>query len=86
MILHQYHDGLSRHPGQDKTIRKIAELYYWPGMKTWIEAYVKGCAKCQQNKNLTHQACVPTYKIPVPENAPLFAQIAMDLITGLPKS
>ena len=41
---------------------------------------------CQQNKNLTHKPCTPLYKITVPENAPPFTQITMDLITGLPKS
>jgi len=41
---------------------------------------------CQQNKNLTHKARTPLYKITIPENAPPFTQVAMDLITGLPKS
>ena len=86
MILHRHHGGLIGHPGRDETTRKVAEQYYWPGMKAWVDAYVKGCTKCQQNKNLTHQTRVPLYKIPVPENAPLFTQVAMDLITGLPKS
>jgi hypothetical protein len=54
--------------------------------KTWIEQYVKGCAICQQNKNLTHVTKTPLYKITVLENAPPFTQIAMDLITGLPLS
>src|SRR5712671_7638556 len=47
---------------------------------------MKGCAICQQNKNLMHKACTPLYKITVSENVPPFMQIAMDLITGLPKS
>jgi hypothetical protein len=55
-------------------------------VRPWIEKYIKGCAICQQNKNLTHKARTPLYKITVPENAPPFTQIAMDLITGLPKS
>ena len=33
-----------------------------------------------------HKARTPLYKIMVPENAPPFTQIVMDLITGLPKS
>ncbi len=41
---------------------------------------------CQQNKNLTHRQKVPQYKITVPIDALLFTQVAMDLITGLPKS
>ncbi len=51
-----------------------------------MEQYVKGCAVCQQNKNLTHKDCTPLYKITVSKNVPPFTQIAMDLITGLPKS
>ena len=33
-----------------------------------------------------HRLHVPLFKIPVPENAPPFTQIAMDLIMGLLKS
>jgi len=47
---------------------------------------MKGCATCQQNKNLTHQVKVPQYKITVPNDALPFAQVTMDLITGLPRS
>jgi len=55
-------------------------------VRPWIEQYVKGCAVCQQDKNLTHKAHTPLYKITVPKNAPPFTQITMDLIMGLPKS
>ena len=47
---------------------------------------MRGCATCQQNKNLTHKTRAPLYKITVLPDAPPFMQIAMDLITGLPKS
>jgi hypothetical protein len=47
---------------------------------------MKGCTTCQQNKNLTHKTQAPLYKITVPPDALPFTQIAMDLITGLPKS
>ena len=53
-------------------------------MKKWIANYVKGCAICQQNKILTHQTKVPTYRIPTEPNAHPFQRMAMDLITGLP--
>jgi hypothetical protein len=69
------------HPGRDETIRKIQRQYFWPGGRTWIAQYVKGCAVCQQNKNITHKARTPLYKITVPNNVPPFTQIAMDLIT-----
>jgi transposase InsO family protein len=84
-ILREYHDHWGAgHPGCDETIRKVQNNYFWPIQKTWIEQYVKGCTTCQQNKNLTHVTRTPLYKVTVPENAPPFTQIAMDLITGLP--
>jgi hypothetical protein len=54
-IMHAYHDGLSGHPGRDKTIRKVLQHFYWPGAQQWVEQYVKGRATCQQNKNLMHK-------------------------------
>ncbi len=84
--MHTYHDGLAAHLGQDETAQKVLDQFCWPGRRAWIEQYVKGCTTCQQNKNLTHQVKVPQYKITVPHDVPPFAQVAMDLITGLPRS
>jgi hypothetical protein len=55
-------------------------------MNKWIAQYVKGCTKCQQNKNLTKQTKVPLYRIPTLTNALPFQIVAMDLITQLPNS
>jgi Integrase zinc binding domain/Chromo (CHRromatin Organisation MOdifier) domain len=86
-IMHSWHDGpLSGHPGRDETIRKINKEYFWPGARTWITEYVKGCATCQQNKNLTHRIKTPLFRIPSEIDAKPFSHVAMDLITGLPNS
>jgi Integrase zinc binding domain len=86
-LMHSWHNGpLSGHPGRDKTIRKINREYFWPGARAWITEYIKGCATCQQNKNLTHRIKTPPFHIPSVINAKPFSHIAMDLITGLPKS
>ena len=53
-------------------------------MHVWVSDYVKGCAICQQSKNLTHQKHTPLYRIPTKPNTHPFQAIAMDLITGLP--
>ncbi len=53
-------------------------------MNLWIAEYVKGCATCQQAKNLTHKKKIPLYRIPTKENALPFQWVVMDLITGLP--
>ena len=73
------------HPGRDETIRKAKAHTPWPGMNQWIADYVKGCATCQQNKIITHKKRTPLYRITVDENARPFQQVAMDLITGLPR-
>ena len=72
------------HPGQDETFAQVSHLYWWPGMRPWITDYVAGCTVCQQNKNITHHAHTPLYRIPTPEDVLPFQQIALDLITGLP--
>jgi RNase H-like domain found in reverse transcriptase/Integrase zinc binding domain len=86
-IMHTWHDGpLNGHPGRDETIRHVNKEYFWPGARAWITEYIKGCATCQQNKNLTHRIKTPLFCIPSAINAKPFSHIAMDLITGLPKS
>src|SRR5487761_1760216 len=47
---------------------------------------MKGCATCQQNKNLVHRIKASLYRIPVPTRPEPFKHIALDLITELPKS
>ena len=86
-ILREYHDHCGAgHPGRDETLRRVRSKYFWPSQKAWIDQYVKGCATCQQNKNITHVTKTLLYKITILDNAPPFTQIAMDLIIGLPLS
>src|SRR6266576_2971444 len=66
-------------------IRKAKIYKQWPGMNTWIEAYVKGCAVCQQNKIITHKKRTPLYCITTEKDTLPFQQVAMDLITRLSK-
>jgi len=77
---------MAGHPGGDETIHQIACNFWWPGMNAWITSFVKGCAICQQNKNLTHWKRVPTFHIPATDNTLPFKVVVMDLITQLPKS
>ena len=82
-----WHEGaIGGHPGRGETTHCINEHYYWLGAHTWIADYIKGCATCQQNKNLTMRRKTPLYCISVSENPTPFTHVTMDLITGLPKS
>ena len=86
-LLHLIHDKpTAAHAGRDWTIYTAKRVAWWPAMSKWVENYVKGCAKCQQNKMLTHRTSPPPYKINVPPTAQPFEIVAMDLITQLPNS
>jgi hypothetical protein len=86
-LMNMWHEGsINGHPGRDETIRRINQEYFWPGARGWITEYIKGCATCQQNKNLTHHIKTLMFRILSSINAKPFSHIAMDLITGLPKS
>ena len=54
ILYHHHRRPTMGHPGRDETIRKVKQTFWWPAMNNWVIAYVKGCATCQQNKNLTH--------------------------------
>jgi hypothetical protein len=86
-VLQELHNHpTAGHPGRDKTLQKVKELYQWPKMNQWIVDYVKGCATCQQNKIQTHKKKTPTFGIMTMSNMKPFSQIALDLITGLPQA
>jgi len=50
-IVRQFHDSpTAGHPGELETFIAIREHYWWPGMRSFIKNYVKGCGICQQFK------------------------------------
>lgn len=50
-ILKELHDSpLAGHPGIDRTYHKVAQLYYFTGMRRKISDYVKSCIHCQRYK------------------------------------
>ena len=64
-LMVQFHNlPTAGHLGRDNTLALISQHYWWPGMTTWIERYVAGCALCQQNKIRTTKKKTPLYHIP----------------------
>jgi len=41
---------LGGHSGVPATIKRIQELFAWPGLKKQVDQFVKSCATCQQAK------------------------------------
>ena len=58
--------------------------FWWPGLSTYVNRFIEGCATCQQNKVNTHPTRPPLN--PIPSSALLpFKQISIDLVTDLPE-
>lgn len=51
-VMTENHDApTSGHLGIAKTIARVAENYYWPGMNSEIAKYVRQCMSCQRFKS-----------------------------------
>ena len=86
-IVARYHDvPTARHPGELETYNALRAYYWWPGMRTFVKNYVKGCAFCQQFKINCHLSKPALMPIPSPHSTWPFAHISMDFVTNLPPS
>ena len=84
-ILHELHDAkYSGHVGQHRTYHNVHRMYWWPGMSTDVQEYVRGCKVCQQDKSLTQAPAGKLMPIPVPEGA--WDHVTADRIVSLPKT
>ncbi len=74
------------HPGVTKTLTLLNRNYWWSGMKNFTTQYIKGCALCQSQKNITTCPKPPQFPITTNPEAQPFECIALDFITKLPPS
>ena len=50
-IVRMLHDHeTAGHPGEAETLVSVEREYWWPGLRTFVQNYVKGCGICQQYK------------------------------------
>ena len=86
-IVELFHDHKTAgHPGELETFNAVQQYYWWPGLRTFVKNYVKGCGTCQQFK-IDRNPSKPTF-LPVEGaiSTRPFANCSMDLITDLPLS
>lgn len=84
-LLTLYHDIVtSGHPGIDHTYQALSRDYWWPTVRRFTEAFIKGCAVCQQNNAIMHKSMLPLDPIWPDQNPEPFKMISIDLITKLP--
>ncbi|RVW33011.1 Transposon Ty3-I Gag-Pol polyprotein [Vitis vinifera] len=72
------------HPGQRRTRALLESAYYWPQIRDEVEAYVRTCLVCQQDKVEQRQPRGLLEPLPVAERP--WDSVTMDFIIGLPKS
>lgn len=72
------------HFGRTRTHTNIARHYWWPQMRSEIDAYVKTCDICQRMKVPRHKPYGQLEPLPQPKGP--WQDISMDFIVGLPPS
>ena len=86
-ILQEIHDApAGGHPGISNTWELMKRRYEGPRLHQFVENYVKGCAKCQETKVITHMKRAPLYRFDTYVEQGPFQYVSMDLITDLPPS
>lgn len=84
-LLVGFHDSaVGGHAGEFKTYLRIAEEWYWVGMRKSIQKYVQGCDVCQRQKALTTHPAGLLQPLPIPTL--IWDDVSMDFIEGLPLS
>lgn len=84
-ILQQAHDStMAGHPGRDKTLSNLKRYFFWPGMATATEKYIRSCDICQRTKIPRRQPYGKLQPLPIPGGP--WQSISMDHITQLPSS
>ena len=84
LVLKYSHDlKTSGHLGMRKTLSKIRQRYYWPGLQSDTTAYIAGCEECMRNKDLTRSKRAP---MQIVRSGYPMERIAVDILGELPRT
>lgn len=84
-ILWELHDSPhSGHSGQEVTLKRVHQFFYWSHLKSEVVSYVKTCDVCQRVKSGNQLPQGLLQPLPIPSQA--WQDISMDFVEGLPKS
>jgi hypothetical protein len=70
------------HSGEEKTYARLAQRFFWPGMRTDVRRYVQSCKSCRLNKSRTRAEVGALSGLPIPLER--FEGVQADWIEGLP--
>lgn len=85
ILLKEYHDSLvGGHMGEVKTYLRMAQDWYWNGMRKDVTAYIQRCTTCQQQKVSQQSPAGLLQSLSIPML--VWEEISMDFIETLPLS
>ena len=84
LVLKYSHDiKASGHLGVTKTLKRIRQRYYWPGLQRDVRAYVVGCEKCAKRKGPNRTKIAP---MQIVRSGYPMERIAVDILGELPRT
>ncbi|KAL4386192.1 hypothetical protein GQ457_09G013260 [Hibiscus cannabinus] len=84
-LIQEFHSSvIGGHAGIFRTFQRLAANFSWKGMRKDVSNFVNACQTCQRMKNESLAPAGLLQPLPIPDQ--VFEDIAMDFITGLPKS
>lgn len=81
ILRHCHDDRTSGHLGVHKTLARVRQRYYWPGLQQDVRQYVTGCDTCTMRKSPNKKKVSPMEI--VPSGMPM-DRIATDILGELP--
>jgi len=84
-IMNYIHDSpILGHTGFERTLKNVRRDFFWVGMKSDIQTYIRRCEVCQRAKWENTKPSRLLQPLPIPTRP--WSSISMDFIEGLPKS
>lgn len=71
------------HVGRDKTLKLVANQFYWPSIHKQIAKFLEGCRICQVSKGTTTNTGL-YMPLPIPDQS--WTNVIMDFVLGLPRT
>jgi hypothetical protein len=85
LVIREAHDTpVGAHFGIDKTLWRVEQTFYWPGMSTDVRDYVRSCDLCQRSKPTGGRTRGLLQPLQVPTDR--WEEVSLDFITGLPRT
>ncbi|VFQ64159.1 unnamed protein product [Cuscuta campestris] len=74
-LLHEFHaTPTAGHQGVDRTFRRLAAIFFWPGMRRAVCQFVASCTVCQATKYSTQKPGGLLQPLPIPDQQRMCAQ------------